>query len=357
MTDAARDAYRHNAITAEHADILAQVPVHQQASALEACFSEMLFYSVFDETEETGAATSDTQPNDVREAIEQGRWDLLAQCLESASSLRRWITTHSTADVADEAVQADIPELAVAIADAAAEDAALLQVSLDESLQEGQAKTLGVVRRARWIEIDESGTFEPNRVSTERCEFMRQAVITHPVTPRAVRVVTVCIKRSCGIHRPAPAVATDKSFVKATERERKAVEQRQKQEADLAERMRVWKEEQRPKYLSALSAAVLKMKTVTPQLVRTLVTKWDIEQIETAYALTLGPKTALAILLLSFAGYNDWETGNPDSNHMATFGGAFGLAPSKWLKAQKPAKVNKVATPKPTAKAKKKGVR
>jgi len=330
MSDAAQEAYRGGAITAEHADILARVPAHQQAAALAACFSQMLYEVPY---EEVGEEETDT-PYTIAQAIQAGRWGLLQPCIDSAASLRRWVKNHSTADIQDQAIQADIPELAVAIADAAAEDAALLQVSLDERLNESEAKALGVIRRARWIEIDQAGTYEAGRVSNERCEAMRQAVVTHPVTPGVLRVVMVCIKRTCPVHRPAPATKRSLSSAedpRQSAAQRQAEEKRQREEAARAEQARMWKEEQRPKYLADLAARVLKTKAITPQMVKGLVEAWHREQVEKLYGVTLTSKNALGVFILASGPLGDWNM-QPGNSDLVEFGALFGLPPAVWLR-------------------------
>ena len=370
MSEPAREAYRANAITAEHADILARVPAHQQAAALTACFASMLFYDACDDILGEDA----DGPSDIDQAIAQGRWDLLAPTLVSAGELRRHVARHSTVDIADEAVQTELPALAEALADAAADDAALLQVSLDPRLGETDAKVLGVIRRGRWIEIDEAGTNVPGEVSTSRCEHMRQAAVTHPVTPKVLRIVTICTKRSCQVHRPA-AEKTERhagpaASPKETERQRQAEEKRAADEAAAKERARVWDEEQRPKYLAALAARVAKVKTLTTAHVRELIDDYTLQQIETLYGVALTPKTIVTVLLIASGPTGEWQT-RRDSDALEQFGKDYGLTPGQWEKQQKAATDHirqrirqatkataaKKAAPKTTAKAKKKGGR
>lgn len=356
MSELAQSAYR--AIGADfddHAAILAKVPSHQQDGALAACFSDLLYE--IPELEEEGGKVD--PPYTVAEAVTESRWDLLKDCLNSTASLRRWIASHTTIDIADQAVQEELPTLAEAQADAAAEEKALVQVSLDPQLTETQAKELGVIRRARWIEIDETATPEPGRVSNERCEHMRRAAVTHPATPKTLRVpvVTICSKRSCPVHRPAPPKRAAGSS-KVTDRERKAEEKRQVEEAERVERARVWKDEQRPKYLAALVTQVAKVKTLSTTLVRSLLDQQTLDDLTEFYGVELTPKTALTVLILANAPLSEWTLGR-ESRHLQEFGDIFGLTPAQWEKTQKAAKptkaVKKTATAKATAKPKKGG--
>jgi ParB/RepB/Spo0J family partition protein len=336
MTDAGRDAYRHHAITAEHADILAQVPVHQQAGALEACFSAMLFNTaLFDLPDDQALSCID-----VRDAIERGRWDLLTPCLDAAANLKRWVARHTVADISDEAVQEGIPELAVALADAAAEESKLLQVSLDLTLTETQAKALGVVRHPRWVEIIEGKVPKTGRgadgahVSNKRCEHQQGAVITHPPVPGVARVLTVCMKRSCPVHRPAP-VETAKPVggsAKRLEQERESREEQQREQQEREERARIWREEQAPKYLAELKTRVMKVSAVTPAIVKATVASWELYNIKRNFGVALTPATALSVLLLSLMPPVHY---NRESADAKAFGAAFGLTPDQWLKAQK----------------------
>jgi len=349
MDDQAREAYRAGAITAEHADLLAAVPAHQQAAALDACFSN-IFYEEPEVDEDGGEIDP---PYSAREALAKSRWDLLASCLQSAASLKRWIARHTTADIADDAVQQAMPELEVAIADAAAEASKLLQVSLDPGLNETAAKDLGVIRRGRWIEVNEDARDEPGEVSSARCEHMQSAVVTHPVTPGTLRVVTVCIKRSCPVHRPAPTKAeATPADPRTAAREQKAAEQRAAAEAEAQERARVWAEVQRPKYLAALAALVAKERTLTPDIVRLATDQWHLDQVKELYGIELTPKTALTVLILASGPTGTWQTSR-DSAQLAEFGKAFGLTPAQWEKQQKAAGKGKPATkPTKTTKAK-----
>lgn len=347
---AVQDAYRSNSITSEHADEIAQVPPHQQAAALRACFSPLLFNMT---------AHVNGAPEDVEGAIEQRRWDLLAGCLLSPAELRAWIRKHTVADIADEAVQETMPGLRDALEDAAADQAALVQLSDDPTLNESQAKALGVIRRVRWIEISESADPVEHRISNERCENMKDAAVTHP--PEARRLVSACWKRSCPTHRPAPVAVPGESATDRARREERAEEERQKQEAKANERERVWVEEQRPRYLAALAAlATKKFKTVTPDLVKILVEDFTLDEIEKYYGLVLSPRTALTVLVLSAGPTSDYGL-KSDSQQLERFGRTLGLPLAQWQrddkKATKPraAKTTAKKSSAPARKAKKGG--
>jgi ParB family chromosome partitioning protein len=345
---AARHAYRAGAITAEHADLLARVPAHQQAAALIACFSQMLYAAPDDDSEDADDALWQ-----IEGALERERWDLLAACVNSPAALKRWIANHSTVDIDDTVVQETLPELSVALADAAAEESKLLQVSLDPNLTEGAAKDLGVIRRPRWVEIDLSLTKDRDPVSSKRCEAMQAAVVTHPATPGTLRVLTVCAKRSCPIHQPKPAASARPDTSRA-EQDRLDREQREQELADQRAKEAAWAEA-RPKYLAALAALVLKTKAVTPALVRILCDPWNLRQVEDLYGVPLTTKTALATLILSIGPLGDYAT-RRDSRDLEAMGRAFGWTPAQWEKAEKAA--SKKPSMKPAARrATKKGGR
>lgn len=349
MSAAAQAAYLAGALTADHADQLAQVPPHQQDAALVACFSEVLYEAPVD------------GPETVVAALALARWDLLTDCLNSASSLKRWIASHTTADIADMAIQEAVPELQDAFAAAEVEQSKLIQVSLDPNLSEGEARTLGVVHRKRWIEIDEAWpTVTGGTISNRRCESQQQAVITHPPRPGEVRVVTICMKRSCQVHRPpVPEVMT---FV-ARQAGPAGDEQAARDRAAADERARVWEQERLPVYLAALVAKIQKVKALTPQLVRVILDKYTLEDIEATFKVPLTPKTQLTVLLLSGLSTNHHGL-DRHSVELERFGRIFGLTPAAWERAQKaaakaakPTKTKKPTPSKPSPKARKKGGR
>lgn len=340
LSDAARAAYRAGALTGDHADQLARVPEARQSAALEACFSQMLYQAPDTDDYDT--------PYSVDQAIEQGRWELLAPALVSASQLRKWIAAHSTVDITDQAVQDALPELVDALEDVAADAQKLIQLSTAFGLSSSEAKALGVVRAGKWTEIDEDGKVNGGNHSTKRCEFMKPAVITHPAD-RPARVITACLKPSCPVHRPKHDDHGTTGGPRQTKEEITAAQARIDQER--AERQAAahrWETEERPKYLAALMARVAAAK-VTPALVREreIVEPWKLDRVLELYGLTLTAKTALTVLLLAQGPGEDWELEHP-SHQLDAFGAAFGLTPAQWLKSQKPAKpaAKKAPTPK-----------
>jgi ParB family chromosome partitioning protein len=329
LSDAAKDAYRWNAITAGHAEALSRVPADRQAAALRACFAEVLFDDAASRAEE---ATPDvTVPHTIDEAIELGHWRLLGEALVSEAELKRWIARHSTVDLSDELVQEAMPELADAIEDAKAEEERLLQVSAQQypPLSAGEAKNLGVVRWGRWIEIDIEASESSTTVSADRCEAMERAVISHPAD-QTPRVIYACVKRGCPVHRPSAAAtsdpARDEEIRKENERREKAFA---KQQADA----KAWKETQRPAYLAALAARVSRER-LTANFVTEFLGMNQVKQVGRDFNLPLSDKTALAVLLLALLPVNP----NVDDPRLVKFGKVFDLTPAEFLRTQKSAK-------------------
>lgn len=290
----AKDAYLSGAIKAEHADQLARVPLTQQPAALVACFSAVLL----------GDGLT------VEAAIASKQWALLSDCRNSAATLKRWIAGHTTADIADIATQEALPSLADAIEDAAIERSKLLQVSVDGAWSEDAARAMGVVHRSCWIEVDETAPPAAGERSNERCEHIKTAIVTHP--PSALRVITVCIKRSCQVHRPEP-VAVVRPVVPVDK---------------AAQRVRDWNRSHLPQYLSALGQRVAKSR-VTPELALELLGKETVDAVARVYGVKLTARTVPAVLAMSGAPFRGLDR---QSDKLQWFGKLFGLTPAAWDK-------------------------
>lgn len=343
LPDATKAVYRANAITADHADQLTRVPAQHQAAALRACFSDLLFVPDRDFD----------GPSNIDEAIASGRADLLAPCVRSGAELRRWIARHTTVDIADPATQAALPEVALAIEDAAAEGRRVLQVSVQEYpvLSPAEAKDLGVVRWGRWVEILDVDPEGPKpkvlaHQTLDRCEAMESAVVAHPADAPARRL-TICYKRGCPVHRPSQVIdaapPTDPvAAARALQEEQARIDAQEK----ARQRLELWHDVQRPKYFAALAKRVRTTK-VTPDLVRSLVGRNPIELVYQNFGLELTPATAVTVLVLALCcPATAWHMA-PDAEMLVAFGKAFGLTPAQWQRSK--SSTVKPSTPKKTA--------
>lgn len=359
----AMGAYRAHAITADHADQLARVPVPHHAAALRACFSDLLFVP----------DRNCDGPSHIDEAITAARWDLLAPCVRSGAELRRWIARHTTVDIADPATQAALPEVALAIEDAAAEGRRVLQVSVQEYpvMTPAEAKDLGVVRWGRWVEIldvDPEGSSPAvlAHQTVDRCEAMESAVVAHPADAPARRL-TVCYKRGCPVHRPSQAVPADAPPADpvADARARQDEDARVTALEKARQRLQIWHDQQRATYFAALAKRVRATK-VTPDVVRALVGRNPVELVFQNFGLELTPATAVTVLVLALCcPATAWHMA-PDAEMLVAFGKAFGLTPAQWQRSKastvklsrpKKATARKTATPASSKASKKKGGR
>lgn len=327
LAPAVREAYRHHAITAAHADVLARVPASLQEVALAQCFSQMLY----------GAALDSADPNDemsdlpwaiqlaITAATDEGQhqlWPLLASALVSVGELKQWVAANTTVDVADQAVQEAFPEVAEALEDAEADAAKVLQLS-DQFLPPVAAQALGVLPSGKWRAIDVLN-------EADRCEHQEDAIVVHPAD-RPPRRVTICRKPSCPVHRPsAPETSGPKPTRKDTAEERRQREELEEQRRKREAEAKAW-EADRPEYQRALGAAVKKL-SLTADLVKKLVPSYRIKEIETEFGVRLTGVTARDVLLLAAteAVIDNWYT----QEGIEALGKAAGLSVAAWRKAR-----------------------
>jgi ParB family chromosome partitioning protein len=128
--------------------------------------------------------------------------------------------------------------------------------------------------------------------SKHACEFARAGAVVHG---GPFRLLTVCTKRSCAVHFPAPkkkpaAKAAATAAPRESDWER---EQRRREDRDaLFDAVRA---AAAPKLLEKARAKVTK---VTAALVRAVTSRWAIEEVKKAYGVELTDKTAMVMLFL-----------------------------------------------------------
>lgn len=237
LIDDAKAAYRAEAITAAHADLLTKLPADKQRYALDfECFNRLLFRGD-DDAEIYG-------PDD---AIAAGRWDLLAPALEGVGVLKKYVRRMATIDTTAPEVQEVFGDLAEAIDDADVEEAVktekVYQLSAlnDQKLTSGEARALGVVTWGKWVEIitdDDDRPAHPYQ-TRERCEHQGLGEVIHPIDSPLAGKVQCCVKPSCQVHRPKAAATEDSSMAswrkqqdaERKQRQKEAEERQAKQEA------------------------------------------------------------------------------------------------------------------------------
>lgn len=282
-------AFRAGAITLEHAEPLSRLKPETQMEALEHCFSGLLL----------GAH--------IPKVIEALSWAELARAVVSPAELRRWIAHHQTVDISDPTVQASIPDLADALEEADAERGRLLQVSEAEGLSTQDARSLGVVRRERWIEIIlEGGERGPGK-SRRRCESMQTVVVTHPAD-QPPRVIQACLKPSCEVHRPGAAPDPALMARRAKDKAWRAV---------------------RADFFQALAKRI--PAAATPAIVKACVPQDTLNRLKASFGLSLTAETAVQALILASVPVEASE----DDPRLVAVTKALGLTPEQWKKGRK----------------------
>lgn len=281
-----QQAFRAGAIGLEHAEALSRLDAETQVEAFEQCFSALLL------------------GGNVAKAIAAMQWANLAPAVVSPAELRRWIAHHQTSDISDPAIQASIPDLADALEEAEAERSRLLQVSEAEGLSTLEARSLGVVRRERWVEILMEGSERGPWTSRRRCESMQTVVITHPAD-KPPRVVQGCLKPSCQVHRPAAVPDPTHEARRAKDKAWRAV---------------------RADFFRALAKRVPAM--ATPAIVKACVPQDTLARLKASFGLSLTGQTAVQTLILASVPVEASE----DDPRLVAVTKALGLTPEQWKK-------------------------
>jgi ParB/RepB/Spo0J family partition protein len=267
---AAAAAFRADAITAQHADELAKIHGAQSETVQQQALVEACFHSL--------------ARHDVDKAVKKGDWASVAASVAPVAELRSWMAHHLVANVKDEAVQDAIPGLREVIEKAEQSGVPMVQLSRTNwgRIPEGLLQV-----GKDWCEVGKYSS---------KCENAEvNGLVVHG---GRTEVVTFCRTKGCPAHFPAPAPRPGTAAAKAAranetiaeKRLREAAERQRKQEAEF-QRLRkdAW---------PAVIAAVKAKARLSADVVRGVLSNFEIRTITDRTGLKFSDETALAFLAL-----------------------------------------------------------
>jgi ParB/RepB/Spo0J family partition protein len=182
----AREAFAADVLTAGHAELLSKLGAEDQDAALPACFLNLF-------------------GKDLAKRLKARAWDELRDDVAAVKDLRHWIAMHVKTEIHAPDLQADLPEIAAAVAAADKAGTALVEVSTAWNLTPADRKRLGpgVLTEADYKIVGTDKRGKPIRP----CATIERAVIVHGAP---AEVIQICRDPKCARHYPAADVPAPK---------------------------------------------------------------------------------------------------------------------------------------------------
>ncbi len=252
----ARAAFLADAIMAQHAELLTRVPEEKQVEAMTAACFHQLYRQEF--------------PT----AVKTGDWTPLREMLAPIGELRHWIRTNTVADLKDDAVQQEIPELQALLQEHEKTGTTITRLS------EGNYKVpTGILSSDQWRDAAKA-----------KCEHRFEGVVVHG-GPLGIR--KACATRTCKTHWPelqkAPATSARAGSPSTGKWEKQEAERRSRENAFARLRKQAW-----PGVVKAVTAHA----KVNARLVSDVLSTYAVREVTNKTGIRFSDETATAVLAL-----------------------------------------------------------